>query len=157
MTNPNPDSEEEMQQLLAMKPLLQMFGITPNDTQQQMFEKIFNPDQAAQMTVLPTKKDVVQLMCLGAVDQLTRSAFYTTDKDGKEVLLTGVPSLPKFLYDITILGMKSLKGTNLAVFKDIFLNNAPNEMRIAPVQLPSAIPESPKRSLADKVLGRNKE
>lgn len=152
---PLPEMTPEEQE--QFKKMLQMFEITANDTPQQMFEKLFNPKEPLQMTIFPQRTDVTHALCLGAVDQITRPAFYEIGEDGKEQLITEVPSLAKFLYDSNLLGLRSYKGTFPAIFKEIFLNNAPNEMNITPVQLPNAIPQSPKRSTTDKLLGRNKE
>ena len=162
MTEPKPKGEIEPFPLLTpeqqknLKDTLQMFNITPNDTPQQMFEKLFNPAEPLQMTILPRKPDVTHVLCLGAVDQMTRPAFYTTDENGEEKLITKIPSLPRFLYDKTILGNRSLKGAFPAIFKEIFLNNPANEMNIAPMPVPSALPPDPKRSLRDKLTGANK-
>lgn len=152
-------SDEEIEHLLKMKPMLQMFGITPSDSPQQMFEKLFDPSKALQMTIFSTQKSITNALCLGAVDHLTRPAFYetVTDEKGKntEQLRTGIPSFPQWIYDNKILGNRSTKGSFFAGFKEMFIQNPPDSI-VSPQPLSGAVP-SQKRSLSDKLLGRNKD
>jgi len=149
--------QEELSRLRILKKKLQTLGIAENDSPQQMFEKLFNVDNPLQMTILNTRNDITHLLCLGAVDQLTRPAFYHKNKDGDQELITDTFSLPEFLYMNKIMAQRSLKGAFPAIFKEIFIQNPPQEIVSGPQPLPTAIPQSPNRSWSDKITGRNKE
>lgn len=142
---PIPD-DPEMERIKKTKLKLQMLGIMPNDTNIQMFQELFDVDEPIQLTVLPNKTDVTHVLCLGAVDKLTAPVFSDPDME----------SLPRFLFKMKVLGMRSYKGTFAAMFQHIFEQNPPQEL-LMPNQLPTAIPQDQKRSLSDKLLGRNKE
>ena len=124
--------------LKGIKELLQLFGIVPKDDQAQLFQEIFDPEIIEQFTVLPNKKDVTQVLCLGSVAKLLEPY----DLDG----------FVSFLYQSKLDLMRSYKGTNLGIFKDIFQNNPPNEMTVSS-NLPSPIPSEPKKGFFARLRG----
>jgi len=155
ITPPEPKPEltqEEIEELqrqktAKLKGLLQTFGIVPNDTNIQMFQQLFDVKTPLQLTVLPQKHDVTHVLCLGAVAELVKPFF----PDESEI-----KSLPAFLYEKTILGMRSYKGTFVSMFQRIFEQNPPADM-LLPNTLSNVIPQDPKRSFRDKLTGANKE
>lgn len=147
MSDKDPKLTPQQQKIQEIKQLLQAFNVVPNDTNIQMFQQLFDIKNPVQLTVLPQKADVTNLMCLGAVAELTKP-FFPEDSE--------IQSLPQFLYDLRVYAMRSYKGTFVSMFQRIFEQNTPSDI-VVPNQLPNVIPQDqPKKGILGRFRG-NKE